>query len=47
MADVHLGRHTAYVRLAGLDTTCRSDCRDEELVAMSASEDRVLGGTRC
>lgn len=42
VADVHLGRLTAYLRLAGFDTAYRNDCRDHELVAMSASEDRVL-----
>jgi len=42
IADVHLGRLAAYLRLAGFDTTYRNDYPDEEIVAISASEDRVL-----
>jgi uncharacterized protein with PIN domain len=42
VADVHLGRLTAYLRLAGFDTKYRNDYRDDEIVAISASEDRVL-----
>ncbi len=42
VADVHLGRLTAYLRLAGLDTLYRNDCPDHELVATSAAEDRTL-----
>jgi uncharacterized protein len=42
IADVHLGRLTAYLRLAGFDTRYRNDYRDNEIVAISASEDRVL-----
>jgi uncharacterized protein len=42
IADVHLGRLTAYLRLAGFDTTYRNDYRDDEIVAISASEDRVV-----
>jgi uncharacterized protein len=42
IADVHLGRLTAYLRLAGFDTTYRNDYPDDEIVAISASEDRVL-----
>ena len=42
VADVHLGRLTAYLRLAGFDAKYRNDYSDEELVAISASEDRVL-----
>lgn len=42
VADVHLGRLTAYLRLAGFDTTYRNDYSDDEIVAISASEDRVL-----
>ena len=42
IADVHLGRLTAYLRLAGFDTKYRNDYPDEEIVAISASEDRVL-----
>jgi uncharacterized protein with PIN domain len=42
VADVHLGRLSAYLRLAGLDTAYRNDYRDHELVATSASEDRTL-----
>jgi uncharacterized protein with PIN domain len=42
IADVHLGRLAAYLRLAGFDTKYRNDYSDDELVAISASEDRVL-----
>jgi uncharacterized protein with PIN domain len=42
VADVHLGRLTAYLRLAGFDTKYRNDYSDDEIVAISASEDRVL-----
>lgn len=42
IADVHLGRLTAYLRLAGFDTMYRNDYPDAQLVAISASEDRVL-----
>jgi uncharacterized protein len=42
IADVHLGRLTGYLRLAGFDTTYRNDAPDDEIAAISASEDRVL-----
>jgi uncharacterized protein with PIN domain len=42
IADVHLGRLTAYLRLAGFDTKFRNDYADDEIAAISASEDRVL-----
>jgi uncharacterized protein with PIN domain len=42
VADVHLGRLAAYLRLAGFDTAYRNDYPDHELVATSASEDRTL-----
>jgi uncharacterized protein with PIN domain len=42
IADVHLGRLTAYLRLAGFDTKYRNDYPDDEIVAISASENRVL-----
>jgi uncharacterized protein len=42
VADVHLGRLTAYLRLAGFDTKYRNDYPDDEIVAISASEDRAL-----
>jgi uncharacterized protein with PIN domain len=42
IADVHLGRLTAYLRLAGFDAKYRNDHSDDEIVAISASEDRVL-----
>lgn len=42
IADVHLGRLTAYLRLAGFDTKYRNDCPDDEIVAISTSEDRML-----
>jgi uncharacterized protein with PIN domain len=42
VADVHLGRLAAYLRLAGLDTAYRTDSADRELVELSAREDRTL-----
>ena len=42
VADVHLGRLAAYLRLAGFDTAYRNDYPDHELVAISAAEDRTL-----
>jgi hypothetical protein len=42
VADVHLGRLTAYLRLAGVDVAYRNDSPDEDLVAISASGDRTL-----
>lgn len=42
VADVHLGRLAAYLRLAGFDTKYRNDYSDAEIVAISASEDRTL-----
>jgi uncharacterized protein with PIN domain len=42
VADVHLGRLTAWLRLAGFDTKYRNDYPDVEIVAISAAEDRVL-----
>lgn len=42
VADVHLGRLTAYLRLAGFDTQYRNDYSDHELVAISAGEERTL-----
>jgi uncharacterized protein len=42
VADVHLGRLTAYLRLAGFDTKYRNDYRDREIVAISAAEERTL-----
>jgi uncharacterized protein with PIN domain len=42
IADVHLGRLAAFLRLSGFDTQYRNDYPDDEIVAISASEDRVL-----
>lgn len=42
VADVHLGRLAAYLRLAGFDTQYRNDYSDHELVAVSAGEERTL-----
>lgn len=42
VADVHLGRLAAYLRLAGYDTKYRNDCEDRELVATAVAEDRTL-----
>ncbi len=40
--DNHLGRLAAYLRMLGLDTLYRNDFDDDELVQISAGEDRVL-----
>lgn len=42
VADVHLGRLAGYLRLVGFDALYSNDWSDGELVAISASEDRVL-----
>lgn len=42
VADAHLGRLAAYLRLLGFDTAYRNDFEDDELATISASEDRVL-----
>lgn len=42
VADVHLGRLAAYLRMLGFDTLYPSDYRDEELARISSTEERVL-----
>jgi uncharacterized protein with PIN domain len=42
VADVHLGRLAACLRLCGLDTLYRNDWQDEELVENSVAERRIL-----
>lgn len=42
IADGHLGRLAAYLRMLGFDTLYRSDSRDEELAKVSAAERRIL-----
>jgi uncharacterized protein with PIN domain len=42
VADAHLGRLAAYLRLLGFDTAYRNDYSDRELVEISSSEDRTL-----
>lgn len=42
VADTHLGRLAAYLRMVGFDTVYRSDYLDEELAKISASEKRIL-----
>jgi uncharacterized protein len=42
VADTHLGRLAAYLRMFGFDTLYRNDYNDEELATISAREDRVL-----
>jgi hypothetical protein len=42
VADVHLGRLAAYLRMLGFDTLYPSDYRDEELARISSTEARVL-----
>ena len=42
VADVHLGRLTAYLRLAGFDTSYRNNYSDRELVEITVAEDRTV-----
>jgi uncharacterized protein len=42
VADVHLGRLAAYLRLAGFDTRYQNDAVDADLAAISADDNRVL-----
>jgi uncharacterized protein with PIN domain/sulfur carrier protein ThiS len=42
VADVHLGRLAAYLRLAGFDTKYQNDYPDPEIVAISAADDRTV-----
>jgi uncharacterized protein with PIN domain len=42
VADTHLGRLAAYLRLLGFDTLYRNDYGDHELAAVAAGETRVL-----
>ncbi len=42
VADGHLGRLAAYLRMLGFDTLYRSDYRDEEVARLSAGENRIL-----
>lgn len=40
--DVHLGRLASYLRLLGFDTLYRNDYDDEELLAVSRAQHRIL-----
>jgi uncharacterized protein with PIN domain len=42
VADIHLGRLVAYLRMLGFDTLYPDDYRDEELARISGEEDRIL-----
>jgi uncharacterized protein with PIN domain len=42
VADVHLGRLSAYLRFAGIDVAYRNDYSDHRLVAISAEDDRTI-----
>ena len=42
VADGHLGRLAAYLRMLGFDTLYRSSYRDEEVARLSSSENRIL-----
>ncbi len=42
VADAHLGRLAAYLRMLGFDTWYRRDAGDEELAAISADEQRIV-----
>lgn len=42
VADTHLGRLAAYLRMVGFDTVYRRDYGDRELAKISANEKRIL-----
>jgi hypothetical protein len=42
VADTHLGRLAAYLRMVGFDTVYSRDCQDKELAAISSNEKRIL-----
>ncbi len=42
VADTHLGRLAAYLRMLGFDTLYRNDYVDEDLARLSAGDDRIL-----
>lgn len=42
VADVHLGRLAAYLRMLGFDTVYEKDAEDAELVRRSSQENRIL-----
>lgn len=42
VADVHLGRLAAYLRMLGFDTVYRNDFTDDDLARTSATERRIL-----
>jgi hypothetical protein len=42
LADLHLGRLAAYLRMLGFDTLYPEPCPDEELARLSGAEQRVL-----
>jgi uncharacterized protein with PIN domain len=42
IADTHLGKLAAYLRMLGFDTLYRNDYYDEELAALSAGQERIL-----
>lgn len=42
VADAHLGRLAAYLRMVGFDTAYRNDFKDEEVASISANEKRIL-----
>ena len=42
VADVHLGRLAAYLRIAGFDTVYRNDFEDKEIISIAARENRTV-----
>ncbi len=42
VADAHLGRLAAYLRMLGFDALYRKDFKDDELAALSSRERRIL-----
>jgi hypothetical protein len=42
VADVHLGRLAAYLRMLGFDTLYRNDASDEDLARTASEDERIL-----
>jgi uncharacterized protein with PIN domain len=40
--DVHLGRLARYLRMLGFDSLYRNDLRDDEIVGIASSEERIV-----
>lgn len=42
IVDSHLGKLAKYLRMLGFDTLYKSDCEDDDLIALSRNEKRIL-----